>query len=62
MMDVVHVYVTAMHIGEKILWDVGSWNDMTWANIGFTLFLWLSRILWFILVGFKSVDDDKKLQ
>jgi hypothetical protein len=61
-MDVVHVYVTAMHIGEEILRDVGSWNDMTCGNIGFTLFLWLSRVLWFVFVGIKGVDDEKKRQ
>jgi hypothetical protein len=61
-MDAVHVYVAALHLGEKTLRDVGSWNDMTWGNIVFTLFLLSSRLLWFLFIGIKKVDEDKKKQ
>ena len=61
-MDAVHVYVAALHLGEKTLMDVGSWNDMTWGNIVFTLFLLSSRLLWFLFVGIKKVDEGKKKQ
>lgn len=61
-MDAVHVYVVALHLGEKTLRDVGSWNDMTWGNIGFTLILLSFRLLWFIFVGVKNADDGKKRQ
>ena len=55
-----HVYVVATHIGEKALMDIGNWNDMTWGNIGITLLLFLARLSWFLFVGIKRIEGDKK--
>ena len=57
-----HMYVTSTHLGWDIVMDVKNWNDLTWGNIGFTMFLLISRILWFVFVGMRSVTDDKKVQ
>jgi hypothetical protein len=58
--DLVHVYVTVLHLGREAVLDVKGWNDMTWGNIGITLFLFLSRVFWFAFGGMRKVDDEKK--
>ena len=58
--DGVHIWVSVVHLGEKVLRDPGSWNDMTWGNIVITAMLMMSRTLWFLTVGIKKVDDGKK--
>ena len=58
--DGVHIWVSVVHLGEKVLRDPGSWNDMTWGNIVITAMLMMSRALWFLTVGIKKVDDGKK--
>lgn len=58
--DVIHIYTAGLHIGEKAVMDVANWNDMTWGNIGITVMLLVSRILWFLSVGIKKVEDGKK--
>jgi hypothetical protein len=35
---------------------------MTWGNIGITLFLFSSRVFWFVFGGMRKVDDEKKGQ
>ena len=60
--DVVHIWVSVVHLGEKVVLDPGSWNDMTWGNVGITTALLVSRILWFLMVGVKKVDAGKKVQ
>ena len=60
--DLVHVYVTAAGIGWDAVMDVRQWNDMTWGNIGITLFLFVARVFWFFFVGIRGVSDDKKHQ
>ena len=60
MADVVHIFVSVLHLGETVLRDPGSWNDMTWGNVVITAVLLTSRTLWFLTVGIKKVDDDKK--
>lgn len=62
MADVVHMHVTATHLGWDVVMDVWQWNDLTWGNIGITSFLLISRILWFLFVGMRGVDDNKKVQ
>jgi hypothetical protein len=57
--DVLHVYVAAMHLGEKRVKDVANWNDMTWGNIGITAGLFASRIAWFVFVGARKVKDTE---
>jgi hypothetical protein len=58
--DIIHIYTAGLHIGEKALLDVANWNDMTWGNIGITVMLLVSRILWFLSIGIKKVEDGKK--
>jgi hypothetical protein len=60
--DLGHVYVTAANIGWDTVKDVGQWNDMTWGNIGITLFLFVARVFWFLFVSTRDVSDDKKRQ
>jgi len=57
--DVLHMYVTAMHLGEKAVKDVASWNDMTWGNIGITAGLFSCRIAWLVFVGARKVKDTE---
>jgi hypothetical protein len=57
--DVLHMYVMAVHLGEKTMRDVGSWNDLTWGNIGVTAVLFASRVAWFLFVGVRKVGDGK---
>jgi hypothetical protein len=56
------MHVTATHLGWDVVMDVWQWNDLTWGNIGITSFLLISRILWFLFVGMRGVDDNKKVQ
>lgn len=56
------MYVTAANIGWDTVKDVGQWNDMTWGNIGITLFLFVARVFWFLFVGTRGISDDKKRQ
>ena len=60
--DVVHIWASVVHLGEKVVMDPGSWNDMTWGNIGITAALLASRTAWFLTVGMKKVDESKKIQ
>ncbi|KAL3420207.1 hypothetical protein PVAG01_08706 [Phlyctema vagabunda] len=41
--DIGHVVVTAQVLGYDSLVDIGSWNSMTWGNVGVTVFLFLTR-------------------
>ena len=61
-MDLVHIYVFVLHLTEKELMDWRSWNDMTWGNIVITIVLFLARVLWFLTVGIRKVDEGKKVQ
>ncbi|KAI1392580.1 uncharacterized protein F4822DRAFT_425782 [Hypoxylon trugodes] len=61
--DISHVGVTVWLLGYDRTLDVGSWNAVTWGNVGFTSFLWLSRTLYFLgLFGQdrKAVAGSKK--
>ncbi|KAJ5738524.1 hypothetical protein N7493_001679 [Penicillium malachiteum] len=46
--DVGHVYATYVAMGLDAFLDVGSWNALTWGNIGATGFLFVNRILYFL--------------
>ena len=59
--DALHIYVVAVHLGEAKFMDVKGWNDLTWGNIGITTGLLLSRLSWFASVGLRRVDDGKKM-
>jgi hypothetical protein len=56
--DLVHLYVTVIHLGWETCLDVKGWNDMTWGNIGITLVLFLSRSAWFVFAG-KGENERK---
>ena len=56
--DVLHIYVTCIHLGERVVKDVANWNDMTWGNIGITIVLFLFRVSWFRTVGIKSSSNE----
>ncbi|KAI1398852.1 hypothetical protein F4819DRAFT_467194 [Hypoxylon fuscum] len=52
--DISHVGVTCYLLGPDRALDVGSWNAVTWGNVGFTTFLCLTRT--FYLVGLFGPD------
>ncbi|KAH9884022.1 hypothetical protein F4778DRAFT_579802 [Xylariomycetidae sp. FL2044] len=61
--DITHVGLTCWILGYERSVDVGSWNATTWGNVGFTIFLCLTRTAY--LLGFfgpnrPAVGDLKK--
>ncbi|KAI5922321.1 hypothetical protein F4810DRAFT_674377 [Camillea tinctor] len=52
--DIGHVGLTCWLLGYGRTLDVGSWNAMTWGNIGATTFLCLTRTAY--LLGFFGPD------
>jgi len=42
--DLGHVYSSYVGMGDSYFWDVGSWNDMAWGNVGVSAFLCVNRI------------------
>ncbi|KAI0384348.1 hypothetical protein F5Y04DRAFT_227280 [Hypomontagnella monticulosa] len=61
--DISHVGVTCWLLGWDRTLDVGSWNAVTWGNVGFTAFLCLTRTAY--LLGLfgpdrKAVTASKK--
>ncbi|KAI0848424.1 hypothetical protein F5Y00DRAFT_262518 [Daldinia vernicosa] len=61
--DISHVGVTCWLLGYDRTLDVGSWNAVTWGNVGFTTFLCLTRTAYLLgLFGSdrKAVTISKK--
>ncbi|KAI1411379.1 hypothetical protein F5Y13DRAFT_165596 [Hypoxylon sp. FL1857] len=52
--DISHVGVTCWLLGYDRTVDVGSWNAVTWGNVGFTAFLCLTRAAY--LLGLFGPD------
>ncbi|KAI2472335.1 hypothetical protein F4781DRAFT_384225 [Annulohypoxylon bovei var. microspora] len=52
--DISHVGVTCWMLGYDRTLDVGSWNAVTWGNVGFTAFLCLTRTAY--LLGLFGPD------
>ncbi|KAI0894156.1 hypothetical protein F4806DRAFT_474079 [Annulohypoxylon nitens] len=52
--DISHVGVTCWMLGFDRTLDVGSWNAVTWGNVGFTVFLCLTRTAY--LLGLFGPD------
>ncbi|KAI0883819.1 uncharacterized protein GGS22DRAFT_166157 [Annulohypoxylon maeteangense] len=52
--DISHVGVTCWMLGSDRTMDVGSWNAVTWGNVGFTVFLCLTRTAY--LLGLFGPD------
>ncbi|RYP36543.1 hypothetical protein DL767_003366 [Monosporascus sp. MG133] len=46
--DISHVWLTCRALGWVRSVDVTAWNAMTWGNVGFTTFLFLTRTAWFL--------------
>jgi len=42
--DLGHIYSSYVGMGSTYFWDVGSWNDMAWGNVGTSVFLCINRI------------------
>ncbi|OTA56815.1 hypothetical protein K449DRAFT_468111 [Hypoxylon sp. EC38] len=62
--DISHVGVTCWLLGYDRTVDVGSWNAVTWGNVGFTTFLCLTRTAYLLgLFGSdrKAVTASKKV-
>ncbi|CAJ2504539.1 Uu.00g119330.m01.CDS01 [Anthostomella pinea] len=61
--DISHVGLTCWLLGYERSMDVASWNAVTWGNVGFTVFLCLTRTAY--LLGLfgpdgKAVKTPKK--
>ncbi|KAI0475781.1 hypothetical protein GGR56DRAFT_639597 [Xylariaceae sp. FL0804] len=54
--DIGHVGLTCWLLGYDRTVDVGSWNAVTWGNIGFTALLCLTRTAY--LLGFFGPGDQ----
>lgn len=52
--DVGHLWVTYVVLGYTNFVDVKGWNSLAWGNIGFTFFLFVTRIGY--LSGFLGQD------
>lgn len=46
--DLGHIYGTAKGMGPAF-WDLGTWNDMVWGNVGASAFLHINR--WLTVLG-----------
>lgn len=42
--DIGHLWATYIGMGHANYVDVGNWNKLAWGNIGFTFFLFVTRI------------------
>jgi len=42
--DLGHIYSSYAGMGYAYFWDVASWNDMAWGNVGTSVFLCVNRI------------------
>lgn len=42
--DLGHIYSSYLGMGEKYFLDLTLWNQMAWANIGFSAFLCVNRV------------------
>ncbi|KAF2104457.1 hypothetical protein NA57DRAFT_70661 [Rhizodiscina lignyota] len=47
--DFGHIYAAYVALGDDYFWDVGKWNDMTWGNVGVSVFLNANR--WLTVLG-----------
>ncbi|RJE21578.1 hypothetical protein PHISCL_06098, partial [Aspergillus sclerotialis] len=53
--DVGHIYYVYKALGWDAFADVGSWNVLTWGNVGITGFLFLNRVAYFLGIFGKEV-------
>lgn len=56
--DFGHVYAAYAALGDEYFWDVSKWNDMTWGNVGVSVFLNVNR--WLTVLGiFGSIKESR---
>jgi len=65
--DLGHIYSSYVGMGSTYFWDVGSWNDMAWGNVGVSVFLCINRIATVLgvfgsIVDKSNVDGRRKKQ
>ncbi|KAI0011377.1 hypothetical protein F4779DRAFT_573469 [Xylariaceae sp. FL0662B] len=58
--DLSHIGLTCWALGYEGTLDVGSWNAVTWGNVGFTGFLCLTRTAY--LLGLFGPDQQRQQQ
>ncbi|KAI0401557.1 hypothetical protein F4802DRAFT_600890 [Xylaria palmicola] len=56
--DITHVGFTCWGLGYQRVVDVAGWNAVTWGNVGFTVFLGLTRTAY--LLGLFGPDNVVK--
>ncbi|MDI1486850.1 MAG: hypothetical protein OHK93_006112 [Ramalina farinacea] len=60
--DVGHGWATGAVMGWEDFVNVGGWNEAAWGNLGVTLFLFVSRILWFAGLLGKNIEQGQREQ
>lgn len=58
--DIGHLYFTWRAVGTEIFFDPTRWNALTGGNVGATIFLLLTRILYLIGWGFTPQSPINK--
>lgn len=57
--DVGHLYATYAAMGPEFYFDMASWSQVAWGNIGFTAFLFVNRVAYLLgLFGSKRAEDS----
>ncbi|KAL8835140.1 MAG: hypothetical protein Q9170_003445 [Blastenia crenularia] len=61
--DLGHLWVTYLVLGYANFLDVQGWNSLAWGNIGFTFFLFVTRLAYLtgLFGGDKVVASAKKV-
>lgn len=57
--DITHVGLTCWGLGYERAVDVAGWNAVTWGNVGFTVFLGLTRTVY--LLGLFGPDKASRV-
>ncbi|EXJ65681.1 uncharacterized protein A1O5_11208 [Cladophialophora psammophila CBS 110553] len=45
MADLGHIYSIYCALGDKVFWDLNQWNQMTYSNVGVSVFLHINRLM-----------------
>ena len=56
--DFGHIYAAYCGLGQDYFWNPSTWNDMTWGNIGVSVFLNVNR--WLTLLGIFGTVGGRK--
>ncbi|OAL22955.1 hypothetical protein AYO22_06863 [Fonsecaea multimorphosa] len=43
--DLGHIYSVYCALGDKVFWDLNQWNQMTYSNVGVSVFLHINRLM-----------------